>query len=400
MGKKVKIFKLLKWLILVPVVGLGYWGMVNWQNWQKAKIRELELGQEIQVIGAEKSNLEAQRQELQNKYEELLNSDQVTINKKLTGELGEIKKTYIAAMAAFEDLVDIKDKSSRQPVLDKEFAKILSQLSTANYSSASASLTTFKNNLKKKQEELAALIKIPENVKQSDTPPAAGYARQVVKMESGDVLVDIISADLKDTKVVVETESSGTCVNDCPVNALAEYVKRAGGFAGINGPYFCPATYPSCAGKTNSFDTLLMNKNKVYFNSDNNVYSSVPAAIFSGSARFVAHSSEWGRDTGVDSVIAGQPMLVFNGTASFSSGGDEKQSGKGSRAFIGATDNTVYIGVVHGVSVAQMSQVLAKMGIKNAINLDSGGSTALYAGGKYVVGPGRNTPFGIVLVRR
>jgi len=29
---------------------------------------------------------------------------------------------------------------------------------------------------------------------------------------------------------------------------------------------FCPSTYPQCAGKTNSFDTLLMNKNKVYFN--------------------------------------------------------------------------------------------------------------------------------------
>ncbi len=400
MGKKIKLVKYLKWLIVIPVVGLGVWSVISWQNWQKAKLNEAALNQQLQIKTAEKNDLETQRLELQNQYEELVNSDQVTINKKLTGELGEIKKTYVAAMNAFEDLVDIKDKASKQPALDKEFAKILSQLGGANYASASASLTSFKNNLKKKQEELAALIKIPENVKQSDTPPAAGYARQVVKMESGDVLVDIISADLKDTKVVVETESSGTCTNDCPVNALAEYVKRAGGYAGINGPYFCPASYPSCAGKTNSFDTLLMNKNKVYFNSANNVYSSVPAAIFSGSARFVAHSSEWGRDTGVDSVIAGQPMLVFNGTASFSASGDEKQSGKGSRAFVGATDNTVYIGVVHGVSVAGMSQVLAKMGIKNAINLDSGGSTAMYSGGKYVVGPGRNTPFGIVLVRR
>ncbi|PIV01360.1 hypothetical protein COS55_02195 [Candidatus Shapirobacteria bacterium CG03_land_8_20_14_0_80_40_19] len=29
---------------------------------------------------------------------------------------------------------------------------------------------------------------------------------------------------------------------------------------------FCPSTYPQCADKKNLFDTLLMNKNKVYFN--------------------------------------------------------------------------------------------------------------------------------------
>src|SRR6185369_5514049 len=98
---------------------------------------------------------------------------------------------------------------------------------------------------------------------------------------------DMVAADLGSTRVVVETASGGDCRDGCPVDSLASYVGKAGGFAGINGPYFCPAEYPSCAGKTNSFDTLLMNKNKIYFNSDNNVYSSVPAYIFSGSARLV-----------------------------------------------------------------------------------------------------------------
>lgn len=35
----------------------------------------------------------------------------------------------------------------------------------------------------------------------------------------------------------------------------------------------------------------------------------VTAAIFSGSARFVGQTSEWGRDTGVDGVIANYPLL-------------------------------------------------------------------------------------------
>ncbi len=170
---------------------------------------------------------------------------------------------------------------------------------------------------------------------------------------------------------------------------------------GINGPYFCPAEYPSCAGKTNSFDTLLMNKSKTYFNSDNNVYSTVPAVIFSGgSARFVGRSLEWGRDTGVDAVIASQPLLLSGGEIRFGGDGDPKKGSRGSRSFIGSKGSTVYIGVVRSATVAEVAHVLKTMGIENALNLDSGGSTAFMANGKYVAGPGRNTPFGIVLVRK
>jgi exopolysaccharide biosynthesis protein len=185
------------------------------------------------------------------------------------------------------------------------------------------------------------------------------------------------------------------------VASLSDYISRSGGFAGVNGPYFCPAEYPSCAGKTNSFDTLMMNKKKTYFNSDNNVYSVVPAVIFSGNgARFVGKSQEWGRDTGVDAGIAAQPMLLSGGDIRFGGSGDPKQGSKGSRAFIGTKDNTVYIGVVRGATVAEVAIVLKAMGLQNALNLDSGGSTALFANGKYIAGPGRNTPFGIVLVRK
>lgn len=141
-----------------------------------------------------------------------------------------------------------------------------------------------------------------------------------------------------------------------------------------------------------------MNKNKKYINSDNNVYSTVPAVIFSGlSARFVGQSLQWRRDTGVDAVLANQPLLVSGGSVVY--GGDEevKRAGAGSRSFIGSTGSTVYVGVVHGVNAAQMARVLHAMGIQNALNLDSGGSTALWSGG-YKVGPGRGIPNALLFV--
>ena len=246
----------------------------------------------------------------------------------------------------------------------------------------------------------------PENVlgttsiPTSNNLPANGYSRQKVVTDRGTFTVSIVAADLNSARVIVDTASDSTCNNNCPVLSLKDYASRSGAFAGINGPYFCPATYQSCSGKANSFDTLLMNKNKVYFNSDNNAYSTVPAAIFYGNtSRFVGQSLEWGRATSVDSVIANYPLLVQDGNIRFTGSGDGKLNGKGSRAFIGSKDNYAYMGIVQSATVADVAVVLKNMGMKNALNLDSGGSAALWSGG-YKFGPGRGIPTAILFVRK
>lgn len=234
----------------------------------------------------------------------------------------------------------------------------------------------------------------------NNTPPSSGYSHQTVTTEIGSFTLDIVAADLNSTRVIVDTASEENCSSNCPVLSLGEYVARNGAYAGINGSYFCPASYPQCAGKENSFDTLLMNKNKVYFNSDNNVYSSVPVAIFlPGSARFAGQSLEWGRDTGVDAVIANHPMTLSGGQIVFGGNSDPKQGSKGSRSFVGAGGGKVYIGVVRNVTVAESAYVHKALGLSEALNLDSGGSTALWSGG-YKFGPGRNIPNALLFVNR
>lgn len=143
-----------------------------------------------------------------------------------------------------------------------------------------------------------------------------------------------------------------------------------------------------------------MNKNKKYLNSDNNVYSTVPAVIFlGGGVRFVGKSLEWGRDTGVDGVLANYPLLVSDNSIVTSDSGDPKLTSRGSRSFVGASGNIVYIGVVHNVTIGESAKVLKALGLQHALNLDSGGSTALWSGG-YKVGPGRNIPNAILFVRK
>jgi len=328
------------------------------------------------------------------------NEDQFVKNASLSAQIGNIEKTYGQAVVDYEALVDIHRLTKDTAKYDAQFAIILSLLSKREWASASSSLATLKATLEKAKIDLSTAFVIPANVVESNTAPSGGFKRQSVKIDLGSFLVDIVAADMGSTKIIVDTASQETCNNDCSVLSLGDYVSRNDAFAGINGSYFCPADYPSCADKKNSFDTLLMNKNKTYFNSDNNVYSTVPAVIFlSGSMRFVGQSLQWGRDTGVDGVLANQPIVLSGGNVAFGGDGDPKKGSRGSRSFVGNKGSTAYIGVVHNATVAEVGHVLKALGLDNALNLDSGGSTALWNGG-YKAGPGRNIPNAILFVRK
>lgn len=328
--------------------------------------------------------------------------DQFVKNKTLEATIAAIEKTYGQTVKMYEEVLSLKEFTKDGTIFEASISGVLTFLSKREYASASAVLDAMARDTKAMRTKLTAAAQspIPANVVSDNTLPGGGYRRQSVKNEFGTYLVDVIAADLSTTKVIVDTASEKDCGNDCPTLPLSDYISRNGGYAGVNGSYFCPTEYPSCAGKTNSFDTLLMNKNKTYFNSANNVYSTVPAVIFfGGSVRFVAKSLEWGRDTGADGVIANQPLLLMGGNVQFGGDDDPKKGSKGSRSFVGSRGTTVYIGVVHGATVAEVAHVLKAMGVENAINLDSGGSAALWYNG-YKVGPGRNIPNAIILVRK
>lgn len=382
-------------LIALGIIGLGWFAWQQYQSLQQTRMAEAAIRTELLDIENQLSSASAELTLLQNE-------DQFVRNEALQEEIENIQSGFKRAITTYESILDLRGDGAKTQELEAQFSQALTLLSNRNYASASTTIAALQGNISKLQAQLAAAsAPVPANVPASNTPPGSGYARQVVDTDAGQFVVDILTADLNSTRVQVETASDKDCADGCPVDSLAAFVSRSGGFAGINGPYFCPAEYPSCAGKTNSFDTLLMNKQKTYFNSDNNVYSSVPALIFSGnSARLVGKSQEWGRDTGVDAVIASQPMLLSGGEVTFGGSGDPKQGSRGSRSFIGTKDNFVYIGVVRNATVAEVARVLKALGLHSALNLDSGGSTAFQVNGRYVAGPGRNTPFGIVLVRK
>ena len=351
----------------------------------------------------EKLQISKQLSELKITYETLKNTDQIKRNDDLQSQIKSIETTYNDSVSLYEKLTDLPSPVKELPDYRKRFAKILKLLADKNYSSGSADIKSLGADVEKTRISLLPVAGGPDisTLAVNNAPPGSGYSRQRVDAADSSFLVDIVAGNLSSTKVIVDTASDNDCANDCPTLPLGTYVSRNGAYAGINGSYFCPAEYPSCAGKTNSFDTLAMNKNKHYINSDNNVYSTVPAVIFGGGwVRFVGQSLQWGRDTGVDGVLANQPLLVSGGNSVFGGDGDLKKGSKGNRSFVSNKGNTVYIGVIRNATVAEASLVLKAMGMDNALNLDSGGSTALWAGGGYKAGPGRNIPNAIVFVNK
>jgi len=340
---------------------------------------------------------------VQSQLKDLKSQDQYKINQDLKDRIKHIEDTYGTSLSLYQKILDLRAQKVNVTDLETTFAASLEFLSKQNYASAAADLTTLAGDITSAQNKLVAatVANLPANIPQSNAAPAAGtLSQQSVTTDTGTFSLSIIAADLNSTKVIVDTASDSDCSNNCPVLPLGSYVSRSGAYAGINGTFFCPTEYPQCAGKTNSFDTLLMNKNKVYFNSANNVYSTVPLVYTNGGEFGVRTSENWGRTTGVDSVIAMQPLLVSGGGIVYGDSSDTKFTNKGTRDFIANKGSTVYIGVIYGANMTDAAHVLHTLGMDNALNLDEGGSTAMMYNGSYIAGPGRNIPNAVLFVRK
>ena len=376
-------WKILIGTYLIAIVGGLGWFSYDQSNTQKQLVAE--IGNTQQIV----TELNGKAQEL----ELLKQDDQIVINASLSSEINNIQKTYEDGAKLFEDRADLAITVGKISTVDKELAKFLSLLGEKKWNEAS-------EQSKKVRAEIEKIIaaSIPKvtltNATASNSLPGSGYARQKVSTERGEFVISMVTAP--GARVVVETASESDCSDNCPTKTLAEHIAASGGFAGINGSYFCPPDYPKCQGKVNSFDTLAVNgRNKAVLNRANNVYSVVPLmAAYGNNLSFYDQTVQWGVDTSSTGALANQPRLVRDGSVAT---GDD--SGKGVRGFIGKKDSTIVIGHVYSASLLDTAQVLVTLGIQNAMNLDGGGSTALWYEGSYKAGPGRGLPTAIVLTR-
>lgn len=372
-------------IAIIGGLGLSWWEATQAKN---------ELVAEIDSKEVLVSTLDTQLEDKLSELTTLKNDDQVIKNASLSAEIANIEKSYLAAQQLFEDRSDLVITGGKTSAVDLALAKFLGLLGQKKWSEVNEQGLKVRAEIEKVIAASIPKVSTPVTAASSNAAPGSGYGRQKVSTARGEFVISLIVAP--GARAIVETASDSDCGDNCPTKSLAEHVAASGGFAGINGAYFCPPDYPRCQGKVNSFDTLAVNgRTKSVHNRANNVYSTVPlVAMYGNSLSFYDQTMQWGVDTGSNGALANFPRLLRDGNVATGDDGS-----KGTRGFIGVKDGAIVIGHIFAASLADTAEVLKTLGLQNAINLDGGGSSALWMDGSYKVGPGRALPTAIVLVR-
>jgi hypothetical protein len=227
-----------------------------------------------------------------------------------------------------------------------------------------------------------------------------GYSRFAVGTSRGTFTVYLIKEPLAAVTVKTLTGNVNDCLNNCPAKPLAQYIAETpGAFAGMNGTYFCPPDYADCATQAYRFEYAVWNTLLAKWLSLGNGENGV--ATFNGKTpTFYRTFNDFGRRGPVTAAIANYPTLMLNGAIlDFAAQLGVAQTRAGTRGAIGTNATYVYLAIIAGASVTDAAFVMQAIGARDALNLDGGGSAALYIDGAYRVGPGRLLPNVVVLTR-
>jgi hypothetical protein len=234
------------------------------------------------------------------------------------------------------------------------------------------------------------------------------YKRKTISTSRGNFTVDILTADLSqgNIQVVTDTGNDNDCANNCTVKPLLTYINENGGFAGINGSYFCPVDYPECASKINTFYWKVYNSalGKM-INSNSGIKDDQPFMAFDagGAVRFFSRYQDLALSGfALTAGISNEPLLIQNGQIVVTENmlDDKQRTVKSTRGGLGMKGQTIYAVVARSSTVFDLAFIMQAIGADNAFNLDGGGSSALVFEGAYKIGPGRSIPNALIFMRK
>jgi len=209
----------------------------------------------------------------------------------------------------------------------------------------------------------------------------------------------VLTYSLGSTTVETSSAYDDDCSNDCATKSLSAHIADVGGRAGINGTYFCPQDYSWCSGKVNSTDfPVWNNKKKKWMSASTLFWNGRGMMVFRpGSAQFFSCAGCVGAPSDITGGIVNYPSLLAGGNLVLDEGSvPAALNSKGTRSGIGFGNGKLFLVVARSASVKDLAGIFISLGATDAMNLDGGGSSALYDGG-YRAGPGRNIPNAIVI---
>jgi hypothetical protein len=232
-----------------------------------------------------------------------------------------------------------------------------------------------------------------------------GSSTLSVPTPRGTFTTHLIKERLADVTVKTVTGNAASCATNCPVKPLDQYAAADRAYAAIHGTYICPPDYAACAGKVNSYDYAM-------YNSDLGTWINKPAligqnglVIFNGKTpTYYRRSYVYGQGPTANlPVTAGISMfmLLLQGGAVLDISAEQtaKQQERELKGSLGTDGTFIYLVVVENASLVESQYVLQALGESDAINLDGGGTAAMWIEGQFTVGPGRLLPNAILLTK-
>lgn len=347
-------------------------------------------------------------EELFNEHLELL--EKQSLESKLTAleeEIENVRATeegdfYFTLNEAYELYGDFEAKVARNDKVELDTGEAQAKIEEWGNMLINQEFETLKTELseviEKLDEEYAEYV---ASLPPPPPPPSSGYSYTTVSTEKGSHGVYLIKAPLSEVRVKTVAANTDNCKDNCPTKSLGDYVNEYGAFAGMNGTYFCPPDYSACGGKVNSFDYALYHSGRgKWLNKDARSWGDTGLFTFrGGDFDFYKKSSEYGGGS-VDAAISNYPSLLKNGEVVIKSSIlTSFQKVKGTRGALGVGGGNIFLAVITNATVEEAAYAMRALGADHALNLDGGGSTAMFIDGRYILGPGRSLPNAILLTR-
>ncbi|MBT4209890.1 MAG: phosphodiester glycosidase family protein [Candidatus Komeilibacteria bacterium] len=241
----------------------------------------------------------------------------------------------------------------------------------------------------------------------------SSYKRYTIDTSRGSFDISLVTLTKDKYLMITDTAISADCDGDCATKSLASYVQDNSAEIGINGTYFCPPDYAECASTKNSFLSPVLNSNlNIVINRDIGFYhnGSWMAAGANGEY-FHFHRPNKGlsnigawltyRNTTQIAGISNRPSLIENGVVVVNSEPHySSYNSKATRGGIGYDDQNIYLVIARSANMIDFAEIFKTLGATEALNLDGGGSSALYYDNSYMIGPGRSLPNAIVFRKK
>lgn len=242
---------------------------------------------------------------------------------------------------------------------------------------------------------------------------AHSYRAFTLTNERGSFPLRVVTLDRDQVEMVTDTADTTDCQDDCAALSLQQYVNEHGALAGIHGSYFCPPDYAPCADKINTYLPPVFNTNlNRLINEEGLRFFSRPmiAAAEDGRLFYFHRATAFGNtvedfedeyDVELQAAIGNWPSLVENGQSVAASEPTEQSfTLKATRGGIGWNDEKIFLVIAQSASIVDLASVFVDLGAEFALNLDGGGTSALYYDGAYRFGPGRQLPNAILFRQR